>query len=137
MSRLTGVFYAAFTALIIALAPIPSAQAAPLLMGGGNIIRDTVPESTEQVRRGGRGGFRGGGFRGHRGFRGGFHRGPRFHRPYYGYRGYGRPYRPAFAGPAFYGSPYGYGARCFIRPARYVPTPYGYQLRPARRICRY
>lgn len=138
MIRFMGLVYAALTAVFIGLAPVPSAQAAPVLMGGGAIIRDTLPQTTELVRRGGRGGFRGGGrgfrggFRGGRSFRGGYHRQARFHRPYRPYRGYRRAYRPAF-----YGSPYAYGAGCFIRPARYIWTAYGYQLRPARRVCRY
>jgi hypothetical protein len=131
MSRFMGIVYAALATLVMALAPIPSAQAAPVLMGSGNIIRDTVPETIEVVRRGGRGGFRGG-FRGGRSFRGGYYRPARFYRPYRPYRGYGRAYRPAFYGPS-----YVYGARCFVRPARWIWTAYGYQLRPARRICRY
>jgi hypothetical protein len=131
MIRLMGLVCAALTAALIALAPIPSAQAAPLLAGSGNMLRDTLPQTTELVRRGGfRGGFRGGarGFRAARGFRGGYHRPARFYRPYRAYRGYR---------PASYGAPFAYGARCLVRPARWIWTAYGYQLRPARRVCRY
>lgn len=137
MIRITGLFPMALMALFIALMPLPSAKAAPMLMGSGNIIREALPPTTELVRRGGRGGFRGGfrgggrGFRGPRAFRGGYYRSARSHRPYRPYRGYGRAYRPAF-----YGAPFMYGTRCFIRPARWVWTAYGYQLRPARRVCR-
>jgi hypothetical protein len=134
MSRVLGMIYVAVAALIIGLAPVPSAQASPLLSGIGNVVQGTAPAAATQVQwRGGRG------YRGHRGFRG--HRGGysrSYYRPHRGYyrRAYYRPnyYRPR---PVYYGYGQSYGRRCFWRPARYVNTYYGYQLRPARRICRY
>jgi hypothetical protein len=127
MMRVMGIVYAAIAAIVIAMAPMSPAQAAPVFAGSGNIVRDAVPNVTENVRRGG---FRGGGFRGHRGgFRGGWR----------GHRGYGhrRGYRaPIYGAPVYYGAPAYYGRRCFIRPARWVWTDYGRVLRPARRVCR-
>jgi hypothetical protein len=119
MSRLSGVFNAAVAALVITLAPMPAAQAAPMLAGSGNVILDTVPAVTDEVRWGRGGGWRGGG----RGYRRGFYRPARFYRPH-------RFHRPYYARPAFY------GGACFIRPAGWVWTPYGQQWRPARRVCR-
>ena len=117
MTRVMGIIYAAVAALVIGMAPLPQAQAAPVFAGSGSVIRDTVPAITDEVGwRGGRG-WRGGG----RGYRRGFYRPYRpygFYRPYYA--------RPAFVGPA-----------CFIRPGRWVWTSYGQQWRPARRVCRY
>ncbi len=121
MKKLLGVVSAGLTALVIGFAPIPSATAAPALTGTGSLIRDTVPEATEEVR------WRGGGGRGFHGHRG-FGRGHWGHRRW-GYRHFG--YRPVFARPAYY------GGGCFWRPARTVSTPYGWQFRPARRICRW
>ncbi len=129
MTRVFGIMYAAVAALIIGLAPAPSAQAAPLMPAIGNVVQDTAPTATTQVQwRGRRGGYRG--------HRGGYRRA--YYRPYRGY------YRPAYARPVYYRPRpvyYGYrpvyGPRCFFRPARWVYTPYGYRLRPARRICRY
>jgi hypothetical protein len=132
MIRFMGILYAAIAAIVIATAPMTSAQAAPMFAGSGNIVRDAVPATTESVRWGGRGrGFRGGGFR-RGGFRGGYGRG-------YG-RGYGyrRGYRAPvyFGAPVYYGAPAYYGRRCWIRPARWVWTPYGQVLRRAKRVCR-
>jgi hypothetical protein len=127
--RLLGIVYAAIAAIIITLAtPLSTASASPILGGTGLAIRDAQPGLTTEVR--GHRGFRGGrGWRGHRGFRGArFYGGPRYYRPY-------RPVR--FGGPVYYGRPAYYGRRCFIRPARWVYTPYGYRLRPARRVCRF
>lgn len=117
MMRIAGVVSAALTALIIGLAPIPSAQAAPALTGSGGLIQETVPAATEQVR-----------WRGRRVY---------VARPYrpYRYRHY-RPYRPIYHRPAYYRPAY-YGPRCVWRPARTVWTPYGWRVRPAARICRY
>jgi hypothetical protein len=123
MIRFMGVIYAAVTALVLALAPVPSAQAAPVMGGSGRAITDSAPALTNEVRwRGGRG-FR----------RGGFYRGPRVYR-----RAYYRPVR-VYRGPRYYRPAYGYGygARCWIRPARYGWTPYGYGYIPARRVCRW
>jgi hypothetical protein len=118
MMRIAGIVGAALTALVIGFTPLPSAQAAPAMTGTGGLIQDTVPTATEDVRwRGGRGW---GGRRAWGGRR--FH-----HRPY----GFYRPYRPVYYGG------YGYGARCFWRPARTVWTPYGWRWRPAARICRW
>jgi hypothetical protein len=123
MTRFLGVVYAAIAALVIAMAPLPQAQAAAAFSGSGAIIRDTVPAVTNEVR------WHGGG----RGYRRGFYRPARHYRPYRAYRPY-RPYgyyRPYYARPAYF------GPACFWRPARWVWTPYGQQLRPARRVCRY
>jgi hypothetical protein len=133
MIRLIGTFYAAIVALVLAMAPMPSAQAAPVFAGSGNVILGSISPTTETVRFRGGGGFRGNrGFRGGRGFRGnrGFNRG--YYRPYRGYRRVGY-----YGAPAYYGRPAYYGPRCFYRPARYVQTYYGVQFRPARRVCRY
>jgi hypothetical protein len=117
MTRLMGVIYAAVAALVIGMAPVPSANAAPLFAGSGGVIRDTAPAVTDEVRwRGGGRGFRGG-YRGYRGYRRGFYRPYRAYRPFY---------RPAYVGPA-----------CFWRPARWVWTPYGQRFVPARRVCRW
>ncbi len=123
MTRAFSVIYAALAALVIAMAPLPQAQAAASFAGSGAVIRGTVPAVTEEVR------WRGGG----RGFRRGHYRPARFYRPYRAYRpdrAYG--YRPYYARPAHY-----YGPACFWRPGRWVMTPYGYQWRRARRVCRY
>jgi hypothetical protein len=121
MTRMMGIISAAIAALVIGMAPLPQARAAPVFAGSGGVIRDTAPTVTDEVRwRGGRGFGRGRGWgRGYRPYRA--------YRPYRPY-GYYRPYyaRPAFIGPA-----------CFIRPGRWVWTPYGQQWRPARRVCRY
>jgi hypothetical protein len=131
MIRLMGILYAAIAAIVIATAPMTSAQAAPVFAGSGNIVRDAVPSTTETVQwgrgrgggfRGGGRGFRGGGFRGGRGFYGG-----RAFRPA---RIYGPRYRRGFRAPIYY------GRRCWIRPAGWVWTPYGHVFRPARRVCR-
>jgi hypothetical protein len=130
MIRFLGLVYAAVAALVIATAPLSTAQAAPVFAGSGNLVRQTVPTVTDTVGFRGRGGFRRGGFRG-RGFYGrGYGRRGYYRRGFYG--------RPAYFGsPVYYGAPAYYGPRCFFRPARTVLTPYGYQFRPARRICRY
>jgi hypothetical protein len=137
MIRLMGIVYAAIAAIVIATAPMTSAQAAPVFAGSGSIVRDAVPNATETVQwgrrrgggfRGGGRGFRGGGFRGNRG---GFNRGFRPARAYYGPR-----YRRGYRAPIYYGAPVYYGRRCWIRPAKWVLTPFGYQLRRARRVCR-
>jgi hypothetical protein len=134
MSRVLGIIYAGVAALIIGLAPTPSAQAAPLMPGIGNVVQGTVPAATTEVGWHGRRG-------GYRGYRGGYRRA--YYRPYRAYhrRAYYRPayYRPAYyrPRPVYYGYGSSYGPRCFIRQARWVYTPYGYQLRRARRICRY
>jgi hypothetical protein len=123
MTRFLGVVYAAIAALVIAMAPLPQAQAAATFAGSGAVIRDTVPAVTNEVR------WRGGG----RGYRRGFYRPARHYRPYRAYRPY-RPYgyfRPYYARPAYF------GPACFWRPGRWVWTPYGQQWRPARRVCRY
>ncbi|MFM9975248.1 MAG: hypothetical protein ACKVON_11850 [Beijerinckiaceae bacterium] len=130
MTRYLGLIYAAVAALVIATAPVSTAQAAPLFVGPGTLIRETLPALTETVQFRGRG-YRGGGFRHRGGYgRGGYARRGIYRRGFYG--------RPAFYGaPVYYGRPAYYGPRCFIRPARTVLTPYGYEFRPARRICRY
>jgi hypothetical protein len=116
MSKVTGVLTAGLTAMVIGFAAAPAAQAAPALTATGGVIRDVVPDATEEVR------WRGGG----RGFRHGGWHGRRFHHRRYGFH---RPYYR----PAFYG---GYGG-CFWRPARTVWTPYGWRWRPAARVCRW
>jgi hypothetical protein len=123
MKRLAGILTAALTALVIGNATVPSAVAAPAMTGTGMLVRDTTPEVATEV--GWRGGRRWGGHR--------FHRRAYFHRPYYRphYRHHYRPFRPVYARPAYY------GPSCFWRPARTVWTPYGWQWRPARRICRW
>jgi hypothetical protein len=118
--------------------PIGPASAAPAPAGLGRAIGDATPALVETV--GWRRGYGGRGFYG-RGYYGrGYYRPARFHRPvgfyrpvryYRPYRVY-RPYRPV----RYWGGGY-YGARCFVRPARYVATPYGWVFRPARRVCRY
>ncbi len=119
MTRVMGIVSAAISALLIAMAPLPSAQAAPVATGSGTAVLEAIPAITDEVR-----------WRGGRGYRRAYHRPHRAYRPYRAHRHYGfyRPYyaRPAFIGPA-----------CFIRPARWIWTPYGQQWRPARRICRY
>jgi hypothetical protein len=137
MIRLMGMIYAAIAAIVIATAPVSTAQAAPAFAGTGNIVRDTVPNSTEVVRRGGfRGGFRGGGFRG-----GGFRRAGIYRGGYRAYRParvyYGPRYRRAYRAPIYYGAPVYYGRRCFIRPGRWEWTAFGHIYQPARRVCRY
>lgn len=127
MIRLAGVVAAALMALVIGTAVPPSAHAAPTLTGTGRIVLDGAPQLTEDVRWRGHGGRRFGGGRHFRPIRA--HRG--FYGPRYRYRAYRPYYRPAYVAPAYY------GPRCFIRPARNVWTPYGWQWRPARRICRY
>jgi hypothetical protein len=120
MKRFVGLASAALTAFVIGFSAVPTANAAPALTGTGSIVRDAVPEATEEVRwHGGRG------FRGHRGYG---HRGWRGYRHY----GYYRPFRPVYVRPAYYG-----GGGCFWRPARQVWTPYGWRFRPAARICRW
>jgi hypothetical protein len=128
MIRFFGLVYAAVAALVIATAPLSTAQAAPALAGSGNLVRSAVPALTDTVQYRGRGGYRRGGFR-----RGGFYGRGYARRGFYG-RGFGRPVY--YGGPVYYGRP-AYGPRCFFRPARTVLTPYGYAFRPARRICRY
>jgi hypothetical protein len=119
MNRLFGVVAAGFTAMVIGAAAVPQASAAPVLTATGDLIRDTVPNATEEVRWGGRG----------RGWGGRGWGGRRFHHRHYGFY---RPYRPVY-----YGGYGGYGVRCFWRPARQVWTPYGWRFRPAARICRW
>jgi hypothetical protein len=127
MKRLAGFLTAALTAFVIGTATAPPVQAAPAMTGTGTSVLDGTPQVTEEV--GWRGGRRWGGPR--------YHRRAYFHRPHYRayhrpiYRHHYRPYRPVYARPVYY------GPSCFWRPARTVWTHYGWQWRPARRICRY
>jgi hypothetical protein len=125
MKRITGFLAAAAAAIVIGTASLSSAQAAPVMTGTGTVVLESTPQTVEDVR------WRGGGrrFVGHRFGGPRFHRGARFHRPYYGHRY--RPYRPVYVRPAYH------GPRCFWRPARTVWTHYGWRFRPAARICRW
>ena len=123
MIRFLGLVYAAVAALVIATAPLSTAQAAPAFAGSGNLVRSTVPAQTDTVQYRGRGGFRRGGFR-HGGFRGrGFYGRGYARRGFYGRRAY-------FGGPVYYGRPAFYGPRCFFPSGPHRADPLWLPVRP-------